>query len=262
MFTVGTEYHRRTDIHGRFGGQQQGGISTPTSAPYLFIFTGGSGTRFGYEDGWHDGDIFLFTGEGQIGDMEFRAGNRAIRDHARDGKDILLFEADRKAWVSFVGRFHCPSWEYGVGPDRNGDTRKTIQFHLVRLDLEVDETPTPSVSASAGKSLTVLRERAFAACEAAETPMWREARQRYRERSAAVREYVLARAGGRCESPDCRVLSFQRADHHTSKRITLGGCRTTAPMTQDGSPRLAPQSTAKYITAWRARRSTQPYRRN
>ena len=32
-FEVGRVYNRRIDIHGRFGGQQQGGIVTPALAP-------------------------------------------------------------------------------------------------------------------------------------------------------------------------------------------------------------------------------------
>ena len=34
-FEIGKIYSRRTDIHARFGGQQQGGISTPASAPII-----------------------------------------------------------------------------------------------------------------------------------------------------------------------------------------------------------------------------------
>ena len=51
MFIVGRDYSRRADIHGGFGGQTQGGISTPRNAPYVFLFTGKSGGQYGYEDG-------------------------------------------------------------------------------------------------------------------------------------------------------------------------------------------------------------------
>ena len=34
------KYNRKKDIHERFGGQQQGGISTPANHPFVFIFTG------------------------------------------------------------------------------------------------------------------------------------------------------------------------------------------------------------------------------
>jgi 5-methylcytosine-specific restriction enzyme A len=63
MFVQGQIYRRR-DLHNRFGGQQQGGISTPTSASIILLFTRQAGEQYGYRDDWtHDG-IFLYTGEG------------------------------------------------------------------------------------------------------------------------------------------------------------------------------------------------------
>ena len=35
--------------------------------------------------------VFLYIGEGQKDDMLFVQGNKAIRDHAADGKDLHLF---------------------------------------------------------------------------------------------------------------------------------------------------------------------------
>jgi hypothetical protein len=81
MCELGQSY-KRTDLHKQYGGQRQGGISTPRRWPFLFLFTGKSGSHFGYEDNWHDG-LFLYTGEGQSGDMQFRAGNKAIRSCRR-----------------------------------------------------------------------------------------------------------------------------------------------------------------------------------
>lgn len=46
-FEKGRLYNRRQDIHARFGGQQQGGIITPSHHPAVIIITGeeGSSTR-------------------------------------------------------------------------------------------------------------------------------------------------------------------------------------------------------------------------
>jgi len=73
--------NRRQDIHERFGGQQQGGISIPTEHPFVFIFTGKAGEQYGYEDGWKNEGVFLYTGEDQEGDMRFVRGNAAITVH-------------------------------------------------------------------------------------------------------------------------------------------------------------------------------------
>lgn len=50
-FEIGRIYNRRKDLHAVFGGQQQGGISTPAPSPLIFLFTGDSGKQYGYEDG-------------------------------------------------------------------------------------------------------------------------------------------------------------------------------------------------------------------
>jgi 5-methylcytosine-specific restriction protein A len=91
-FEVGVMYRRQSDIHQRFGGQERGGIATPGGVPFIFLFTGESGNQYGYQDGWREEGVFSYTGEGQYGDMQFVRGNKAIREHLRGGKDLLLFE--------------------------------------------------------------------------------------------------------------------------------------------------------------------------
>ena len=63
LFEIGQTYNRRRDIHGRFGGQYQGGISTPSDEPLIFLFAGESGQQYGYRDGWSEDGVFLYTGE-------------------------------------------------------------------------------------------------------------------------------------------------------------------------------------------------------
>src|SRR3954447_4278239 len=94
-FELGRMYNRRRDIHATFGGQQQGGIITPSKYPLIFAITGASGRQHGYEDRWVDDGSFRYFGEGQVGDMKWERGNTAIRDHAADGKELLLFEVDK-----------------------------------------------------------------------------------------------------------------------------------------------------------------------
>jgi hypothetical protein len=38
-------YNRYRDIHGVYGGQQQGGICTPAEHPVVIVFTGASGEQ-------------------------------------------------------------------------------------------------------------------------------------------------------------------------------------------------------------------------
>jgi 5-methylcytosine-specific restriction protein A len=227
-FEIGKVYDRQRHIHARFGGQAQGGISTPASVPFVFLFTGESGEQYGYQDGWSDADVFLYTGEGQIGDMQFVRGNSAVRDHISNGEDLLLFQSLGKGkGYRYVGEFQCGSWEYRLGPDLKGQNRKVIVFHLVKPDADT-EPSTVEESDVDEHSLEQLRRKALEASVAAPQTSAKNARQLYYQRSIIVKAYVLARANGKCES--CKQAApFRRLDgtpylepHHT-RRLSDGG---------------------------------------
>jgi hypothetical protein len=131
VFSPGQVYRRR-DLHAKFGGQRQGGISTPTKAPFIFLITGDSGKQHGYSDEWTDDGVFLYTGEGQRGDMRFVAGNRAIRDHMKDGKALQVFEQDKKdkRFLRYFGEMEYLQRAYREAPDTVGNQRKAVVFHL------------------------------------------------------------------------------------------------------------------------------------
>jgi 5-methylcytosine-specific restriction enzyme A len=230
-FTQGEIYHRQRDIHQRYGGQQRGGIATPTNVPFVFLFTGESGAQFGYADGWQDDGVFAYTGEGQRGDMVFERGNRAIRDHLADGRDLLLFQThSRKGFYRFLGCFACAGWDMRPAPDVNEKQRQAIVFQLVPVS-EIETAPgeAPEIEQAIGKSLADLRRAAFAAAAANATQGGpKQSLRNYYERSATVKAYVLARAAGSCEA--CRQPApFKRRDgspylepHHT-RRLADGG---------------------------------------
>ena len=90
-FEIGRVYIRRADIHGRFGGQQQGGIITPAKHSVIILITGEVGLEHGYSDRYRTDGVFEYFGEGQSGDMRMRAGNLAIAEHSAKGKSLLLF---------------------------------------------------------------------------------------------------------------------------------------------------------------------------
>jgi 5-methylcytosine-specific restriction enzyme A len=62
MFEIGRFYNRRSEIHEPYGGQWQGGISTPRDRPFIFLFTGESGEQYDYRDGWDGKGVFLTSG--------------------------------------------------------------------------------------------------------------------------------------------------------------------------------------------------------
>lgn len=139
----GREY-KRTDLHVAFGGQQQGGISTPKENDVVMIFSGPAGESFGYEDGWEH-DFFLYTGEGQVGDMTFVRGNAAILEHRESGKRLLLFEESKRSHVTFAGEMVCVDYQFFESLDKHGNNRRSIRFVLAREGQRVQE---PSLESS------------------------------------------------------------------------------------------------------------------
>lgn len=231
-FEIGRQYSRLHDIHEVYGGSRQSGISPSSTRPFIFIFTGATGETYGYEDGWQEEDgVYLYSGEGQVGDMEFKRGNRAIRDHVADGRQLLVFQALGKGQpVRFMGEFACASHNYGRGPDREGNARRTIRFHLVPVS---DATPTSLAPVDTPPlkltySLEELRDRALNASKASTNDNWRTAKTVQRNRSQDIRAYVLRRAGGVCEltgkqAPFRALTGEPYLEVHHIHRLSDGG---------------------------------------
>ncbi|MEN4938841.1 HNH endonuclease signature motif containing protein [Stenotrophomonas sp. TWI1151] len=134
-FQVGALYNRQAQIHALLGGQQQGGISTPRDNPVIIAFTGEAGISHGYRDFWDDNEIFHYYGEGQIGDMRYTGGNRAIDQHVSDGKKLILFQMMGKGRpYRYLGEFvSLTSYIQPNTPDTNGELRDAIVFRMRRV---------------------------------------------------------------------------------------------------------------------------------
>ncbi len=230
MFEIGRAY-KRSDIHAEHGGQQQGGISTPKDRPYILLFTG-SGEPYGYHDGWYDDRVFLYSGVSHVGDMEFTAGNKAIRDHIKDGKDLHLFEQVKSGQVRYLGCFVCCSWHFRQAKDRSRKARRAIIFHLVPLEKSVASSSSPDVAPTQLpldlQPVDELRKKAYASASEAEESSPKKARRLYYERSEAVRVYVLRRARGVCEAcgkpaPFHRIDGSPYLEPHHTRRLSDGG---------------------------------------
>jgi 5-methylcytosine-specific restriction protein A len=132
---------------------------------------------------------------------------------------------ERKSVVSFAGAFVVASWEYRQQPDRNGQMRQAIVFHLtptVQAGLDQPWFPAEELS------LLDLRRRAQASGADAPEAKVSDSARTVLARSRDVVAYALARAAGICESCD-HVAPFVRLDgrpylevHHMN-RLTDGG---------------------------------------
>jgi 5-methylcytosine-specific restriction protein A len=223
-FEIGRVYNRRADIHARFGGQQQGGIITPAKHQLVIIITGEEGLEHGYADHYRPDGVFEYFGEGQVGDMRLRSGNRAIAEHSAEGKDLLLFRKTPEG-LRFEGEMICEGYHLEPAPDRTGAKRNAIVFELRTLESvteRVEGNPAPS-----GLTLDDLRQFALtAAMEASKAPS-QEKRNVY-QRSQHVRCYVLARATGKCEgcsapAPFLRADGTPYLEPHHLRRMSDGG---------------------------------------
>lgn len=167
-YQVGALYNRRQEIHGRLGGQMQGGISTPANSSFVILFTGEAGKQHGYHDFWDDSGVLHYYGEGQSGDMQDRGGNRAIREHQQNGKRLLLFQMMGRAQpYRFLGEFcfrHAYSKD-GV-PDTSGGARTAIVFMLEPVERDfspfqnvIADRAQPQLDLSATASLQLVEIR-------------------------------------------------------------------------------------------------------
>ena len=162
--------------------------------------------------------------------MRMIGGNAAIRDHAAQGKDLLVFSQQAKGGnVRFDELFACSGWEVERQTGLDGAEREAIVFNLVpllELEMEGDRIalePPPPLSPAE------FRARAYAAAtngplrKAASSP----AAILY-QRSRAVRDWVLERAAGRCEgcahpAPFTTMSCRPFLEAHHIRRLSDGG---------------------------------------
>ncbi len=130
----------RKALHQRFGGQQQGGISPSAQTPNVFVFYDPeTGEQHGYYDDWQADGCLHYTGEGQRGDQEMKAGNAAILKHKADGRAIRVFRGARGT-VVYQGEFELDDAEPFQRTDApetgDGPLREVFVFRLRPMDIE------------------------------------------------------------------------------------------------------------------------------
>lgn len=233
-FRVGKVYDRWKEINEPFGGSRQSGISPSSRTASIFLFTGETGEQYGYRDDFDADGVFSYTGEGQVGDMEFTKGNLAILEHAKQGKALFLFKSLGKGkGQEYLGEFCYANHSFRDGPDRNGDQRRVIVFHLV----PVESTTAPAIDDDAGEADEVLRKPltleearrlAVEAFDAMEGGGGKVAKRAVFRRNERVRRYVLLRAEGMCEAcgkeaPFVRHNGSPYLEPHHTTRVSDGG---------------------------------------
>jgi 5-methylcytosine-specific restriction enzyme A len=232
-YEVGQTYHRKTDLHGPYGGSHQSGISSCSQYPFIFLFSAPTGERHGYVDEFHDG-LFWYTGAGQSGDMTFERGNLAIKNHIENQKHLLLFEMERKGYYRYMGEAVYVGHHSEMRLDSNDQWRSAIIFELAlsSLPAQVQPQKQTKISRHAVDKLLVTaplqKLRTLALNGASEQLPAKNISTTTYVRSEAIRRYALARANGVCELCD-NPAPFMTSKgkpylevHHVS-RIADGG---------------------------------------
>jgi 5-methylcytosine-specific restriction enzyme A len=232
-FKVGEQYSRSEDIHKPFGGQMRGGICTPKSVPAVFLFTGKSGDQFGYVDKWNeDHTVYSFAGEGQEGDMGMKGGNRAIREHDANGKEIHLFEALGKGKpIRYMGRFDYINHQTIPGIDKHSAPRLVLIFDLVRYAVALP-TANPGLLDRLTKRLANKHFTHPPAGQQYPEKVIQSGVVVYK-RDPEVRAYVLGLAKGKCElctqlAPFLDSTGAHFLEVHHVVRLARGGADTPA----------------------------------
>tara|TARA_Y100000992_G_C21236591_1_gene478449 strand:+ start:172 stop:1302 length:1131 start_codon:yes stop_codon:yes gene_type:complete len=136
----------RKELHKKLGGIEQGGIS-PTLTGHILLFSDKKqGEEFGYHNGW-DGEIFLYYGSGQLGDMEFTKRNKSLLDHHKDGRRVHLFNG-AKGEVTYEGQFELDEkkpFQLIEDYDKENTERVAIVFRLLPVREKLNSLPKSNI---------------------------------------------------------------------------------------------------------------------
>src|SRR5262245_19136039 len=122
----------RREVHARFGGRQQGGISPSRETPVVMFFTDPTtGHQHGYYDGWDADGLFNYVAEGQKGDQRLVQGNKAIQQHRQTGRTLEGFRA-KGTQATYLGEFELVD-TYLRDAHETGDETTLRQVIVFRL---------------------------------------------------------------------------------------------------------------------------------
>lgn len=201
-FEVGNRYLRK-ELHDQFEGQRQYGISTPASESFIFIFTDPASEEHGYRDRFLSNGLFVYSGEGRVGDMAMDGGNERILNHKANGDALYVFEVvaeqDGADVVTYDGEYEYIDHYWERAPDDNGDMRDAIRFKLAPaegIEAAIDEDDVPNLSDEelfqrAKESKTTTRSGSGSTTSDASTSY---------TRSDLVRDFALRMADGVCQA--------------------------------------------------------------
>lgn len=203
-FEVGARYLRK-ELHDEFAGQRQYGISTPSAESFIFVFTDPQTEEHGYSDRFLSNGLFIYSGEGRVGDMTMDGGNERIRDHAENGDNLHVFEVVGESngadVVAYDGEYEYVDHYWEEAPDDERNMRDAIRFKLAPVGgTEADVSEDDLDEASEGE-LFRLAKKAGSSGDGGggTTPSGGSGSGSGTTRNEVVREFALQMADGVCQ---------------------------------------------------------------
>lgn len=130
-FVIGNKY-RRDDLISAFGGSFMRGINICKKTNTIVITSIHTGNRI-YDDKLFEGDIMLYTGEGQVGDQTLTVGNKAIYEAKSKNIPIYLFVRFKEQEYTYFGEVEVvDEIRYVKEKDTKGDMRNVIKFPMMQ----------------------------------------------------------------------------------------------------------------------------------
>lgn len=153
------EVLRRAEVHDRYGGSRQSGISHSRQTSNILLFADPAAReKHGYFDGWSDDGLFHYTGTGQKIDQIMPGDNERLLQHRKSKRPLRLFRVLARAKVQYAGRFcvdEVEPWYPSRAPaTADGPERSVIVFRL-RPDGEVEDAETAAAYGVATSSRVV-----------------------------------------------------------------------------------------------------------
>lgn len=124
------------EVESQFGIRISGfgrGINPTENNVILISSIGKASGNFVYHDKWTVEGDYLYSGEGKNGDQAMTKGNLAIRDAARNGKQIHLFVKFSPQEYYYQGVFELVNYTFEDEKDEDGNVRKEYKFRLRKV---------------------------------------------------------------------------------------------------------------------------------
>ncbi|KAL6055197.1 5-methylcytosine-specific restriction protein A [Balamuthia mandrillaris] len=156
-FVPGMVYLRKS-LHDDYGGQRQGGISTPALHDFILLFTKDAASRkkassSGFRDQWANG-LFYYRGEKmRTNEPGLKAGNRSLLCHKQERKKVHLFSTlAQPGQVKYMGEVEYLSHYLLNEGSSSSSPFPTVVFVLKPVGWVMPSSPPsvpPIVSSSA-----------------------------------------------------------------------------------------------------------------